>query len=110
VAVDGKTLGGLRVGEKAVHLMSAFAGEARWVVGQVGVDGNSNEIGVTPDWLEVLELRGETVASSMKAASWLRYFKNSTSTVSSLRIRSTWGRPIPARSAIGITGKSDSTV
>jgi predicted transposase YbfD/YdcC len=62
VAVDGKTLRGSRVGEKAVHLMSAFAWEARWVLGQVAVDGKSNEIRAIPDLLEMLELRGATVS------------------------------------------------
>jgi predicted transposase YbfD/YdcC len=42
--------------------LSAFACEARWVLGQVAVDGKSNEIRAIPDLLEMLELRGATVS------------------------------------------------
>lgn len=45
VCVDGKTVRGSRdEATLAVHLMSAFAGQARWVLAQQAVVEKSNEM------------------------------------------------------------------
>jgi predicted transposase YbfD/YdcC len=63
VCVDGKAVRGSRDGANpAVHLVSAFAGRARWVLGQQAVAGKSNEITAIPDLLELLDLRGAVVS------------------------------------------------
>src|SRR5512144_1806411 len=55
VCLDGKTLRGSRGGlEQAVHLMSAFAGRARWVLAQQAVAEKTNEITAIPDLLGLL--------------------------------------------------------
>jgi predicted transposase YbfD/YdcC len=57
VAIDGKTLRRSHDqgrGKKALHLVSAWASEARLVLGQVAVDEKSNEITAIPELL-VLE-------------------------------------------------------
>ena len=63
VCVDGKTVRGSRDGENpAVHLVSAFAGQARWVLAQQAVAEKSNEITAIPDLLALLDLRGAVVS------------------------------------------------
>jgi predicted transposase YbfD/YdcC len=64
VSLDGKTL--RRSFDRAkglppLHLVSAWAAENRLVLGQVAVDGESNEITAIPKLLEVLELSGALV-------------------------------------------------
>lgn len=64
IAIDGKTLRGS--GDKAaarnpLHLVSAWASEARLTLGQVAVDSKSNEITAIPLLLELLDLKGATV-------------------------------------------------
>lgn len=61
VALDGKTLRGSRENGSAVHLMSAFATRARWVLAQQAVGEKSNEITAIPSLLEALELEGAIV-------------------------------------------------
>jgi predicted transposase YbfD/YdcC len=61
VAIDGKTLRGSRGREGPVHLLSAFASQARWVLAQCAVEGKSNEIKAIPKLLEMLDLEGATV-------------------------------------------------
>ena len=61
VAVDGKTLRGSRGEVSAVHLISAFASQAQWVLGQRSVSDKSNEIIAIPDLLSLLELNGATI-------------------------------------------------
>jgi predicted transposase YbfD/YdcC len=61
VALDGQTLRGSRGKGNALHLMSAFACEARWVVAQCAVDDKSNEIRAIPELLSLLDLEGATV-------------------------------------------------
>ena len=59
VAIDGKSL--RRSGktkETMVHLVSAWAATNRLVLGQIKVDGKSNEITAIPHLLRVLELSG----------------------------------------------------
>jgi predicted transposase YbfD/YdcC len=64
VGVDGKTLRGSREGEHgAVHLVSAFAGQARWVLAQQAVAEKSNEITAIPDLLSLLDLEGAVVST-----------------------------------------------
>lgn len=64
IAIDGKTLRGS--GDKAaarnpLHLVSAWASEARLTLGQVAVDSKSNEITAIPLLLELLDLKGATI-------------------------------------------------
>ena len=61
VAIDGKTLRGsfdTAAGQNPLHLVSAWATEARLVLGQVAVDAKSNEITAIPQLLALLDLRG----------------------------------------------------
>jgi predicted transposase YbfD/YdcC len=63
VAIDGKTLrrsGSARLGP--LHLVSAWATEQQLSLGQVAVDGKSNEITAIPALLELLELAGALVS------------------------------------------------
>jgi predicted transposase YbfD/YdcC len=63
VCVDGKTVRGSRDGENpAVHLVSAFAGQARWVLAQQAIAEKSNEITAIPDLLTLLDLHGAVVS------------------------------------------------
>lgn len=61
VAIDGKTLRRSHdraKGKKALHLVSAWATEARLVLGQVAVDEQSNEITAIAELLHLLLLEG----------------------------------------------------
>jgi len=63
IGVDGKTVRGSRDGENpAVHLVGAFAGQARWVLAQQAVAEKSNEITAIPNLLELLDLQGAVVS------------------------------------------------
>ena len=63
VCIDGKVLRGSRDGESpTVHLVSAFAGQARWVLAQQAVADKSNEITAIPDLLGLLDLQGAVVS------------------------------------------------
>ena len=62
IAIDGKTLRGSRdKDQRPLHLVSAFASEARIVLGQCSVQEKSNEITAIPTLLEGLDLRGAIV-------------------------------------------------
>jgi len=64
IAIDGKTLRrsfDTASGKSAVHLVSAWASDLRWSLGQVAVDDKSNEITAVPRLLELLELSGAVV-------------------------------------------------
>jgi predicted transposase YbfD/YdcC len=64
VAIDGKTLRGSHDGAtrpSALHLVSAWASEARLFLGQVAVAEKSNEITAIPQLLELLDIEGDTV-------------------------------------------------
>lgn len=64
VCVDGKAVRGSRDGEHpAVHLVSAFAGQARWVLAQQAIAEKSNEITAIPDRLALLDLHGAVVSA-----------------------------------------------
>jgi predicted transposase YbfD/YdcC len=59
VAIDGKTL--RRSGEKAIHMVSAFAARQRLVLGQVKVADKANEIVAIPKLLDLLAIEGAIV-------------------------------------------------
>jgi predicted transposase YbfD/YdcC len=64
VAIDGKTLRGsfdAASGKSALHVVSAWASGLRLSLGEVAVDGKSNEITAVPRLLELLELTGAVV-------------------------------------------------
>jgi predicted transposase YbfD/YdcC len=66
IAIDGKTLRRSfdRASQKsALHLVSAWAAEQRLVVGQLAVDGKSNEITAVPELLKLLSLKGTIVTA-----------------------------------------------
>jgi predicted transposase YbfD/YdcC len=62
IAIDGKTLCGSGNATLApLHLVSAWATQARLVLGQVPVDAKSNEITAIPQLLTLLDLKGALV-------------------------------------------------
>jgi predicted transposase YbfD/YdcC len=62
IAIDGKTVcGSAAAGLQPLHLVSAWAAQAQVSLGQVAVDGKSNEITAIPPLLELLDLRGALV-------------------------------------------------
>ena len=66
VAIDGKVVKGAILDAKkksALHLVQAFAPGSGLVLGQVKVDGKSNEITALPALLEILDLDGRTVTA-----------------------------------------------
>ena len=61
VGLDGKTIcasADVPKNKKAVHVISAWAAQNRLVLGQMAVDGKSNEITAIPKILEMLKLKG----------------------------------------------------
>jgi len=61
VPIDGKTLRrshNKRAGQKAIHMVSAWASHNRMILGQIKVAEKSNEITAIPALLELLDLRG----------------------------------------------------
>lgn len=65
IAMDGKTARGSYARDsnlKALQLVSAWASEHRLVLGQVRVEGKSNEITAIPLLLEQLDLKGSIVS------------------------------------------------
>ena len=65
VAIDGKTSRrshDRKRGQKALHLVSAFATTRRLVLGQEAVDEKSNEITAIPALLERIDLKGALVS------------------------------------------------
>lgn len=64
IAIDGKTLRGSfdkAAGKNPLHLVSAWACEARLTLGQVATEAKSNEITAIPLLLDLLDLKGATV-------------------------------------------------
>ncbi len=64
ISIDGKTI--RRSYDKAdnkaaIHIVSAFASEARMVLGQVKVDDKSNEITAIPALLDLLAVKGAII-------------------------------------------------
>jgi predicted transposase YbfD/YdcC len=65
IAIDGKSLrssGRSRAGLGMLHLVSAWATHAKLSLGQVAVEGKSNEITAIPELLNLLNLRGALVS------------------------------------------------
>jgi predicted transposase YbfD/YdcC len=61
IAIDGKTLRRSHEGtsgKAAIHMISAWAKESHMVLGQLKVDGKSNEITAIPKLLEILDVNG----------------------------------------------------
>lgn len=61
IAIDGKTLRRSHhrsAGKGAIHLVSAWARSNRLTLGQVKVDGKSNEITAIPELLRLLHIKG----------------------------------------------------
>jgi predicted transposase YbfD/YdcC len=62
MAIDGKTSRGSHDGAaSALHLVSAFATEARLVLGQEKVADKSNEITAIPELLDLLDITGHVI-------------------------------------------------
>ena len=64
IAIDGKTLRNSldnATGLSAIHMVSAFATDARLVLAQQKVDEKSNEIKAIPKLLNLLNLKGQIV-------------------------------------------------
>jgi predicted transposase YbfD/YdcC len=62
IAIDGKTLCGSASSQLGpLHLVSAWATQAKLTLGEVAVDGPSNEITAIPKLLELLDLQGALV-------------------------------------------------
>jgi predicted transposase YbfD/YdcC len=62
IAIDGKTLCGSASSKLGpLHLVSAWAAEANLTLGQVEVEGKSNEITAIPQLLELLDVKGALV-------------------------------------------------
>ena len=64
IAIDGKTLRrsfDKEAGRNPLHLVSAWATEARLTLGQIAVDDKSNEITAIPLLLDLVDLKGATV-------------------------------------------------
>jgi len=64
ISIDGKTLRGnfdKQAHQSAIHMVSAFASNARLILGQEKVDEKSNEITAIPKLLEVLFLKGAII-------------------------------------------------
>jgi predicted transposase YbfD/YdcC len=65
IAIDGKSVRRSfdhASGKAALHLVSAWACEQHLVLGQVAVDGKSNEITAIPKLLEFLDISGAMVS------------------------------------------------
>ncbi len=64
IALDGKTLRGSFTTpgkQDARHIVSAWVGENRVVLGQVSTDAKSNEITAIPKLLDMLDIKGATI-------------------------------------------------
>jgi predicted transposase YbfD/YdcC len=66
IAIDGKALRrsfDKASGKSPLHLVQAFATEARLVLGQVAVDQKSNEITAIPELLALLDVKGRIITA-----------------------------------------------
>lgn len=64
ISIDGKTLRhsfDTAKDKPAIHMISAFASEARLVMGQRKVDDKSNEITAIPELLKLLDIKGSII-------------------------------------------------
>ena len=63
ICVDGKSVCGVhRRSDEVLHMVSAWVREDGISLGQVRVEGKSNEIKAIPELLEALEISGGTVS------------------------------------------------
>jgi len=66
VAIDGKTLRrsfDRAAGKSPLHMLHAWSADQRLLLGQLAVDGKSNEITAVPKLLELLSLKGRIVTA-----------------------------------------------
>ena len=66
VSLDGKTLRGSQDKEDnldVIHMVSAWANQARAVFGQIAVDGKTNEITAVPELLELLDIENTIITA-----------------------------------------------
>jgi predicted transposase YbfD/YdcC len=66
VAIDGKTLRrsfDRAAGKSPLHMLHAWSADQRLLLGQLAVDGKSNEITAVPKLLELLSLKGAIVTA-----------------------------------------------
>jgi predicted transposase YbfD/YdcC len=61
VCIDGKTLRGSRLDNKAVHVLTAYAAKGQLVLTQMAVDNKTNEITAIPEILSCLDIKGAVV-------------------------------------------------
>lgn len=62
IAIDGKSLRGSACnGKRPLHMVSAFASEAKMVLGQCATHEKSNEISAIPELLKVLSLKDAVI-------------------------------------------------
>lgn len=64
IAIDGKTSRGSADrcnGKSAIHLLNAYSVEAGMVIGQLAVDGKTNEITAIPELIHLLDISGATI-------------------------------------------------
>ena len=64
IALDGKTVrgsGNRRQGDKAIHLVSAWAAKNRMMLAQVKIEDKSNEITAIPELLKMLDVENSIV-------------------------------------------------
>jgi predicted transposase YbfD/YdcC len=64
IALDGKTLrgsGNKRQGDRAIHMVSAWAAKNRMMLAQVKTAEKSNEITAIPQVLQMIDVKGATV-------------------------------------------------
>ncbi len=66
IAFDGKTLRrsfDTATGMSAIHVMNAWSSENSFCLGQMKVDGKSNEITAMPELIKLLDIRGSIVTA-----------------------------------------------
>ena len=66
VAIDGKTLRrsfDRAAGKSPLHMLHAWSADQRLLLGQLAVDGKSNEITAVPKLLDLLSLKGRIVTA-----------------------------------------------
>jgi len=68
VSIDGKTIrGSQNAAHKAYHVVSAWVSENQITLGEVAVDGKSNEITAIPVLLDMLDVEGGVVTADAMA-------------------------------------------
>ena len=104
VAIDGKTSRrshNRKTGQKALHLVSAFATNSRLVLGQEAIDEKSNEITAIPALVECLNLEGALVSidamgCNPNIAESIERSSEPHGAKSSRRYMASWDRPCQA--------------